>query len=327
MDSNAGRRHADPLAMSSLGAGREFDMIRTFLAHAKRNSAAVAVGPGDDCAIIGSHAISTDMSIEDVHFRRAWLQPEEIGYRAAAAALSDLAAVAARPIAALVSFAFEQNDAGVWAEAVMRGATHAIEEFDAVLAGGDVTRSPRGATLDVVVLGEVGAPILRSGARAGDGIWVTGALGGAGAAVRAWQDGRDPAVQARVRYARPVPRIREALWLAGRVSLNALLDISDGIAGDAGHIAAASSCRLTIDAALLPVHSDATVQDALAGGEDYELCFTASDQEVNEVKLQFERTFDVALTRIGAVERGHGVVLLNGPAATGFDHFAGPHSK
>lgn len=312
--------------MSKLGSGREFDLIRSFLAHARQAHAAVAHGPGDDCAIIPPFAISTDMSVENVHFRRDWLEPAEIGYRAVAAALSDLAAVAAQPVAALISFAFHARDAGPWAEAVMRGATGCIEQFDAALAGGDVTRSPDVAVLDVVVLGKVSAPVLRSGARPGDGVWVTGELGGAAAAVDAWRAGRQPTASARARFARPVPRIREALWLAEHATLHALIDVSDGVSGDAGHIAAASSCALTIDAALLPLHRDATVPQALAGGEDYEICLTASNDVIAGVKLEFEKTFGVALTRIGTVEDGAGLRVLNADDAHGYDHFAGTAS-
>ena len=248
--------------MSTLARGREFDLIRAFLAQAQSQHPGVQVGPGDDCAIIPPFAISTDMSVEDVHFRRAWLEPEEIGYRAAAAALSDLAAVAARPVAALVSFAFTSDDADAWAVCVMRGATAAIESVDAVLAGGDVTRATSGAVIDVVVIGEAQRPILRSGAKPGDEIWVTGELGGAAAAVAAWRAGQTPSAAARASFAQPAPRIAAARWLAQHANVTAMIDISDGIAGDAQHLAAASSCAIVIDAALLPVHAAATLQQA-----------------------------------------------------------------
>ena len=308
--------------MMRLGAGREFDLIRTFLGHARAAHAAVQLGPGDDCAIIPPFALSSDMSIENVHFRRAWLAPDEIGFRAATAALSDLAAVAAEPVAALISFGFSARDAGEWAESVMRGAAQAIEQYGAVLAGGDVTRSEEVAVLDVVVIGKVAEPVLRSGAVPGDEVWVTGTLGGAAAAVAAWQAGVAPDAAARARFAHPTARIREALWLKLHARLHALIDISDGIAGDAGHIAAASNCALAIDATRLPLHPAANLEQALRGGEDYELCLTVPAGELSGVQKDFAEEFGITLTRIGSVSAGDGVVINGHTEAHGFDHFS-----
>ncbi|MGQ0560960.1 MAG: thiamine-phosphate kinase [Gemmatimonadota bacterium] len=301
--------------MSRLGEGREFDLIRAFLAQARgRERPELRVGPGDDCAILTTapFAISSDMSMENVHFRRAWLEPREIGYRAAVAALSDLAAVGAQPVAALVSFAFSSSDAETWATEVMAGVAQALDEYDAVLAGGDVTRSDA-AVIDVVVIGSVEQGVLRSGARIGDDVWVTGSLGGAAAAVAAWLAGRQPAPAARARYARPAARIREGRALRGIAP--ALIDVSDGVAGDARHLAAASGCGIVFDAGALPVHADATPEHALSGGEDYELLFTAPAG--TRVELAVE------LTKIGEVVAGTGLRIRNGPQASGYDHFGG----
>ncbi|MGQ0813712.1 MAG: thiamine-phosphate kinase [Gemmatimonadota bacterium] len=300
--------------MSELGAGREFDLIRTFLSNVRMPiSPELRVGPGDDCAVLTTSpfAISSDMSVENVHFRRDWLAPREIGYRATVAALSDLAAMAALPMAALLSFAFKPEDANGWAVAVMQGATDALADYDTVLAGGDVARADHAAVIDVVVIGKVENPLLRSSARIGDEVWVTGRLGGAAAAVASWLQGGEPDALARERYARPTARIREAIAL--RKSVNAMIDISDGIAGDVRHIAAASGCKLVIDAAWLPVHPSATIDQALQGGEDYELCFTASPGAVFNVAVE--------LTRIGYCSAGEGVEIRNGPDARGYDHF------
>jgi thiamine-monophosphate kinase len=300
------------LAVSALGPGREFDLIRGFLAGRRGSHESVLVGPGDDCAVIdrAPFAVSADMSVENVHFRRDWLAPQEIGYRAVVAALSDLAAVAAQPVAVLVSFAFPAADASGWATDVMAGAGQAIEEYGALLAGGDLTRADT-AVLDVVVIGSVEQPVLRSGARVGDEVWVTGDLGGAAAAVAAWQRGEQPSTETRMRFARPAARIAEARAL--RAVASALIDVSDGVAGDARHIAAASGCRLIIDAGCLPVHASATVTQALQGGEDYELLFTAAPG------ARFDA--GITLTRIGKVVAGEGVDIVNGPDLTGYDHF------
>lgn len=299
--------------MSAMAGGREFDLIRSFLRDARSQHPAVAVGPGDDCAILDAapFAISTDMSVEHVHFRRDWLTPREIGQRAAMAALSDLAAVAAQPIAALVSFAFTSADADGWADAVVAGAREAIETFGAMIVGGDLSRAPDAAVIDVIVVGSVVRPILRSTAQPGDELWVTGALGGAAAAVAALQAGREPSAAARARFASPHARVNEALALRGVAS--AMIDLSDGIGSDARHLAAASGCRLVLDAARLPVHPDATLAQALGGGEDYELCFTAPQGATIEMGIE--------LTRIGQVVAGKGLEILNGPDARGYDHF------
>lgn len=296
-----------------LGPGAEFDLIRSFL-QGTRSAPGVRVGPGDDCAVVGDNiAVTVDMAVEDVHFRRAWLPPDGIGYHATAGAVSDLAAVAARPIGVLVSLALGPGDEDSFGTAVMEGVTAAVGDVDAVLVGGDVTRSPGPVVLDVVALGEVEAPVLRSGARPGDEVWVTGELGAAAVAVAAWLEGREPEPAARSAFARPVPRVREARWLAARGVPTAMVDLSDGIAGDAGHIAAASGVALRIRAADLPVAAAAKGDRELAaaGGEDYELCFTALPGTVEPLRSSFRDEHGIALTRVGRVEEGSGAVVLN----------------
>jgi len=317
-----------------LGPGAEFDLIRRFVARFPAVAAGVLVGPGDDCAILeGGLAISTDMSVEDVHFRRAWLAPREIGWRAAASALSDLAAVAASPIAALVSLGAPESDAGAYSVEVMEGVAAAVTAAGAVLVGGDLVRSPAALVLDVVVLGRAEPPVLRSGARPGDELWVTGRLGAAGAAVRDWSEGRTPAAEARAAFARPVPRIAEARWLADRAPVSAMLDLSDGIGSDAGHLAAASRVAIELLAASIPVHpaaadrgADEALRLALDGGEDSELCFTAPAGTVGPLQASFRERFGLPLTRVGGVRDGRGLTLLReGRAsplrASGFRHF------
>ena len=301
--------------MTGMAGGREFDLIREFLSNTRRTHPAIQVGSGDDCAVITASpfAISTDMSVENIHFRRDWLLPQEIGFRAAMSALSDLAAVGAQPVAALVSFAFTHADADGWAADVMSGVTEAVESFEAVLAGGDVARTSEGAVIDMVVIGSVDHPVLRSTAKPGDEVWVTGTLGGAAAAVAAWHGGREPSRAARERFARPAARVKEGMALRGVAS--AMIDLSDGIAGDARHLAVASRCRIIIDAARLPVHPDATLAQALSGGEDYELCFTAP----RGARIDL----DSGVTKIGEVVAGEGVEIMNGPDGGGYDHFGG----
>jgi thiamine-monophosphate kinase len=328
----------------SLGTGAEFDLIRRILAggahpgDAPDLPEAVRVGPGDDCTVVRGEgvALSVDMAVEGVHFRREWLEPEEIGYRAAAAALSDLAAMAATPIGILVALASAAHEAQDLTPRIMDGARAAAAGSKAALLGGDMTRSLGPLVVDVVVVGNVLRPALRQGARPGDSLWVTGELGAAAAAVRAWERGRVPEPAARLAFARPTPRVAEAAWRAGRGAVDALIDISDGLAGDAGHIAAASGVSIILDAASIPIHptvrataadGDDALELALTGGEDYELCFAAPPGAVERLSQLFTETFDVALTCVGSVHEGNGVLLrdFNGRVAelpySAYNHF------
>jgi len=209
------------------------------------------VGAGDDCAIVelGAErlALSIDLSVEGVHFRLGWMSPAEVGWRAAAAALSDLAAVAASPSGILVSLGVPDGWPEEHVAEVMEGAAAAARATGAVVWGGDLIRNQR-LIVDVAVVGKVeGRPVLRRGARVGDELWVTGALGGPAAALKAWEARQEPDAMARERFARPTPRVAEARWLRDR-GATALIDLSDGLVADATHLAAASLVRCTIDA-------------------------------------------------------------------------------
>ena len=316
------------MELSRLAAGPEFDLIRAFAAQARHAHPLVRMGPGDDCAIVGELAISIDASVEDVHFRRAWLSPEEIGWRAAAAVLSDLAAVAAEPVGVLITLVLPQADRGDFVQSVMRGAIAAAESVGAMLLGGDTTASAV-FMLDVVAVGRVPEPVLRSGARPGDEVWVTGVLGGAAAAVNAWERSQQPNAAARARYARVSPRIQAARWLHEHAAPTAMIDISDGLYGDVAHIATASGCRIVVDADAIPIDraAGATFEQAVAGGEDYELCFTAAPGAVHQLRARFEAELGLALTRVGSAAAGAGVLERARDGSTravehaGYQHF------
>jgi len=303
-----------------LAPGAEFDLIRRFYLGGRAEPRPdVLVGAGDDCAVVAGDgiALSSDMSVEGVHFRRDWLSLREIGYRAAAGALSDLAAVAARPIGVLVSLALPSEDAGEGAVELMCGIREVTEQVGGVVLGGDTTRTTGPLVVDVTVVGEAGWPVLRSGARRGDEVWVTGELGGAAAAVRALLRGESPTPAARERFARPVPRVREALWLAERGIPRAMVDLSDGLAGDALHVSTASRVAVLLARELVPVHpaalaaagedEDEALRLALGGGEDYELCFTAEMGRVPAHRAEFERETGTRLTCVGRIGGGSGV--------------------
>ena len=313
-----------------LGEGAEFDLIRSFLNDASEPGPGVRVGPGDDALVLDDGTvISTDVSVEDVHFRRAWLDPREIGYRATAAGLSDLAAMAAEPVGALVSLALSAQDAKGLGPRVMAGVREALDGVGGALLGGDLSASPGPLVLDVVSIGRVEHPVLRDGARPGDEVWVTGRLGGAAAAARLWREGETPGPALREAFARPGPRVREALWLAREATVRALVDVSDGLAGDAGHLSAAGRVAVVLEAERIPVHPGlgSTVDEegiggvpplelALRGGEDYELLLAAEPGGVEPLAEEFSVRFGLALTRVGRVEEGEGVHLLRPGTST-----------
>jgi len=313
----------------SLAAGREFDLIREFLRDAPVPED-LLLPPGDDCVVLSNGtALSADLSVEGVHFRRDWISFEDIGYRAATAALSDLAAVAAQPIGTLISIAAPVQFADDTI-VLMRSARAAADRIGAVLLGGDLTRATDSIAIDVVAIGHTMTPIPRSGARAGDSVWVTGVLGGAATAVEQWLCGATPTAAAREAYARPTARTAEARWLADHADITALIDISDGLAGDAAHIAAASKVGILLDVRALPLHPAALAEPralalALNGGEDYELCFTTKQKDMSAVVEAFEKRFGCRLTRVGEVVDGEGVLLRDDgalrPALGGFQHF------
>ncbi len=323
----------------ALGPGREFDLLRRFLGRAETPlHEGVRVGPGDDAAVLaGGWVVSTDLSIEHVHFRTEWLSHREAGYRATAAALSDLAAMAAEPVGVLVSLAVpdapEREDLAV---ELYGGVAEAAGASGAAVLGGDLTRSPGPWIVDVTVVGRADPPVLRSGAAAGDEIWVTGVLGAPAAAVRIWREGGVPSEALRAAFRRPVPRIPEARWLCERAGVRALVDLSDGLAGDAGHLAAASAVGVVLDLEAVPVAgaaaealgAGAALDAALHGGEDYELLVAARPGALDEVRGAFFDTFGLRVAKVGRVVEGAGVWAEDSVSgerraldARGFDHF------
>lgn len=233
----------------------------------------VTVGPGDDCAWLGGLAVSVDTVVEGVHFRFDWSSPEDVGWKALAAALSDLAASRARPRGALVSLSVgrEELAPGALGDRLMAGVHACADAFACPVIGGDVVASDGPVQLAVTVLGEgLGAPLLRSGARAGDVLCRSGATGWAGLAVRHLLAGQDAPARALAAHRRPRPRLD---LLDDLARATAAIDVSDGLLADAAWIARASGVTLRLD-------RDACVADgpddacALGGGEDYELLAT-----------------------------------------------------
>lgn len=280
-----------------LGFGGEFDVISAAL----RRWGPLASGVGDDCAVLEVPAgarlvVSVDTAVEGVHFRRAWLTPEEIGYRATTAAISDLAAMAARPLGLAIAMTLPESWRGDFLR-VCDGIGEAAHAAGTHIIGGDLSRGAE-LSLSLTVVGHAVHPLSRRGARAGDAVWVTGQLGGPLLALRAFERGGTPSAESRARFAHPVARLAEARWLVAH-GATAGLDVSDGLVSDAAHLAAAGGVRLVLDLDRLPLLGLASEDDAARSGEEYELVVTAPAALDAAV---FAETFGIALTCIGRVE-------------------------
>ncbi|HEX7980416.1 MAG TPA: thiamine-phosphate kinase [Gemmatimonadaceae bacterium] len=306
-----------------LGGRREFDIIRSMLGvwgpHAH--------GIGDDAAILtvpNGHRLiaSTDASIEGVHFRREWLTPREIGARAAAAAISDLAAMAATPVGLLLALTLPQS----WLpeiEEVARGVGEMASRTRCPIVGGNLARGDV-LSLTITVLGSAVTPLTRAGAHAGDILYVTGQLGGPVTALQALLTGATPRTDHRERFAGPRPRIDEARWLAER-GASAAIDISDGLLADAGHLAAASGVAIELDPSRYPCVSGVSAAAASWSGEEYELLVAFPPNLIPDVGAFHER-FGLPITAIGRVTQGEGVRERGSAVRVefqkGHDHFS-----
>lgn len=255
----------------------------------------LALGIGDDCAVLRPRPgrellLTTDLCLENVHFRRDWHPAESVGHRCLARGLSDLAAMGAAPEAIFLSLALPAELRGRWMERFFDGFMALAARFRTPLAGGDLAAAPRpgraaGPALvaaDIVLVGSAPAhhSLRRSGARAGDTVYVTGALGGAAVELRNLE--RSPARFRRLvrgapehPHLYPEPRIAQGLKLASAGLATAAIDLSDGLSSDLAHLCQASGLAAEIDARALPMARGATWEDAVSGGEDYELLFTA----------------------------------------------------
>ena len=263
----------------------------------------VKLGIGDDAAVIehagGPLVLTVDEQVEGTHFERALLSFEDVGYRATMAAASDLAAMGARPLAALASWVLPKDFADADVEKIARGQREACDELGANVVGGNLARGPV-VSIATTWIGTCASPITRSGAKSGEGVWLCGAVGLAAAGFRALSKGESAPEEMIRAWRRPRALIAEGLRMSQIAS--ACIDVSDGLASDAGHIARASKVRIRFE-------SDFG-DDALFGGEDYALlCTSAAPIE--------------GFARIGVVETGEGVFVGDRPVSGGFDHFRG----
>lgn len=311
-----------------------------------RKNPAILTGIGDDCAVLSFQAkreqrkenevlVTTDFSLEGIHFRREWHSADSVGHRCLTRGLSDIAAMGGSPVAAFLSLALPRDVPQAWVGRFTRGLIRLAERYRVTLAGGDTAESPGGVLADIVVLGTTpsGQAILRSGARPGDEIYVSGELGGSAAAVLELRKstGKKPrwlSPRAYPRHFFPEPRIALGLVLRKKHLASAMIDTSDGLSTDLAHICEESGVGAEIDAEALPRASigqpsrQVDLELALHGGEDYELLFTAPPS-----KRLPQRIAGVSVTRIGRITRGSKIFLLSRAhgkvelEARGWEHF------
>lgn len=307
-----------------LGGGSEFDRIRSIYARL----GPAGYGLGDDCALLRADkatiALSIDISVEGVHFRRDWVTLSQIGYRAAAAALSDLAAEGARAAGLLVSVGVPKHGAPSEAADIMAGVGAAASDAGAKVLGGDLTDAPQ-LIVDVCAIGTAPRPVRRIGASSGDGVWVTGRLGGMALALQQLQAGLRPEPGLLQRFAHPEPRLVAGQWLASQ-GARAMIDLSDGLSSDAGHLAAASGVAIEIALDRVPCWPGATPSVAVSSGEEYELLVALPPAFGETQARAFAGLVHLPLTRIGSCAAGAGVRFTDRGAAVsvppGYDHFA-----
>jgi thiamine-monophosphate kinase len=296
-----------------------------------RGGASVVKGIGDDCAVLRlpprhELLVTTDFSIENVHFRRNWHPPELVGRRCLTRGLSDIAAMGGTPLAAFLSLAVAGEVPQRWVDRFLKGLLELAEEFEVPLAGGDTAQSPQGIQADIVVVGSVpkGRAVLRSGARPGQSIYVTGELGGSAAALARLMDAKPPGA-AYARFLRPQARVAVGQILRSRRMASAMIDVSDGLSTDLAHICEESRVGSEIEEEAIPRarigRGQPVAQEfALHGGDDYELLFTSTATVPSEIE-------GVRVTRIGRIVRAPGMRLIRADGKRrrlrpqGWEHF------
>lgn len=318
--------------MSTLG---EFDLIARYFT---RPVSSHPLGVGDDCALLapapGMHlATSTDMLVEGRHFLST-VASDRLGHKALAVNLSDLAACGARPFAFTLALALPRVDES-FLDGFSRGLLALADAHGCELVGGDTTQGP--LTISITVFGDVppGQALLRSGARAGDDLYVSGQVGDARLALEAFRGSVNVSGDAfsRVRMAMELPQPRVALGLALRGVASSAVDVSDGLLGDLAHVLKRSGVGATVDADKLPLSADLRAQSqqwqrtcGLSGGDDYELLFTAAPAQAARV-ADAAHSAGVPVTRIGCIDAASGLRLVDrhGQPVTfmsrSFDHF------
>jgi thiamine-monophosphate kinase len=280
---------------------------RSLIEHIRQAAAAapnraVKKGIGDDCAILQLKPgyellVTTDLCLEDVHFRSAWHPATVVGHRCLARGLSDIAAMGGEPLACFLSLGLPEDLPQTWVNGFLRGLLALARRFNVQLVGGDVSSAGQ-ITADIVVTGQVpaGKAVLRSGARPGDRIYVSGSLGGSAATLTQLFAGKSVKPTKASPHFYPTPRLGVGSWLQKHSLPTAMIDLSDGLSVDLAHICCESGVVAVVTASKLPIGKSADLGLALHGGEDYELLFTAG----RRAKVP-SRIAGVAITEIGEI--------------------------
>ncbi|HOJ33071.1 MAG TPA: thiamine-phosphate kinase [Candidatus Hydrogenedentes bacterium] len=296
-------------------------------------------GVGDDCAVVRCSdrllLVSSDMFLENVHFRRSYFSPEDIGWKAAVRALSDIAAMGGAPLFCVTSVACPSSTRVRFLEDLYRGMVDALNRFGAVIVGGDTAHSPDALFVDLAMVGEAvgGRCLRRKGALPGDLLCVTGPLGTAAAGLHALENGREAPPEVLRAHLHPVPRIQCGQWLCACSDVHAMLDISDGLFQDAGHLGEPAGLGVDLFSRHIPFQESfvaycekealSPLELALTGGEDYELACAVAANVSEEVCRAFRQTFQKDLYVVGRfVEDWEGVRIDSKPVTfTGYQHF------
>lgn len=330
------------MTVSDLG---EHALLARLLARLPRPSAQVLVGPGDDAAVLAPVrnerlVVTTDAVVEGVHFSRATYAPADIGHKALAVNLSDLAAMAATPQWALLSLVLPGDLAVADVEGLVDGLTVLAARHNLSVVGGNITRTTGPMVVDVTAGGTVASRkwLTRGGGVAGDELWVSGTIGGATAGLemlRSVQPGVDAGCVERQR--RPEPRVRLGVAMGRARAARAAMDLSDGLADAVRQVAAASGCGARLEAGALPIEPAAQawwqsrgvdpVMAAIAGGEDYELLFAVPQKGGGRLRNVRRHVAQPALTRIGVLTKDQGELVVDRggrdePLPQGYSHFA-----
>jgi len=305
------------------------------------------MGIGDDCAIMplnktDSYVVTTDLLIEDIHFLKDKISPEALGHKSLAVSLSDIAAMGAEPRFSFLSLGLPSHFSVEYLDAFMNGYHALSQKYSTPLMGGDTTKSPDKLMINVVVVGQSKKTEtrLRSMAKNGDLICVTGHLGDSAAGLQVVLNNLKPNTDTKYlerKHHHTEPRIHEGRWLAKQKLVHAMMDISDGISSDLMHILNASGLSALVHTEKLPISKTLQIvasknnwnitELATAGGEDYELLFTVDEKDIDRLKLEYKACFSEEISVIGETKKGPSTItwLKNGNEMTnskgGFNHF------
>jgi len=301
------------LTVAELG---EHALIARIRARLPAAPAFVVVGIGDDAAVLepernALEVITTDSQVEGVHFDFAFCSAADVGHKALAVNLSDIAAMGASPRIALLSLVLPPAWPAVDVDALVDSMAALAARAKVSIVGGNIARSPGPLVVDLTVTGSVHRRrvLTRSGGRAGDDLYVTGSLGGAALGLQLLQANHGDTSTAAERYRRPEPRLRFGILLGRNRAARACVDLSDGLGDGVRQIGEASGVGAVIDASAVPIERGATLVDALSGGEDYELLFAVSPKLRRRLDGVRRLTKDLAVTRIGRLTADRAFLL------------------